>query len=447
VAREVGLRQLDARIDGDLVQEVSELRRLAGGIDPLTAEPFGRDVRRIFAVHLARNIPSRNESQLAFADGRLVARSRRVAPYRLDRDAGLVARWVDLRTTGRGSASTPAGRVEYLAVPLVADGEVQGVFVDVQFRDREAREVETTVRYAGGAGLAVLLIGSLLAWRVAERVLRPVDELTRTARAISETDLSRRIPVRGHDEISRLADTFNAMLDRLQTAFETHRRFADETGHELKTPITIIRGHIELMGDDPEEREETVAIVNDELDRMLRIVNDLLILAKAEQPGFLDVGTLDLEMLTGELLTKAQALAPRAWSIEAHGSGAFTADRQRLTQAVMQLAENAIRYTADGDRIALGSALADGSVRIWVRDEGPGVPLEEQERIFDRFRQGRSDRFSGGAGLGLSIVRAIAEAHGGTVGVRSVPGEGATFTLEIPAGGPAPPPPDDGVAP
>jgi two-component system, OmpR family, sensor kinase len=128
----------------------------------------------------------------------------------------------------------------------------------------------------------VLLLGSLLAWRLAGRVADPVTALTRTARAISETDLSRRIPVRGRDEVAQLAATFNEMLERLERAFGSQRRFLDDAGHELRTPLTIVRGHLELLEDDPVERRETVALVMDELDRMGRIVNDLLLLAKRE---------------------------------------------------------------------------------------------------------------------------------------------------------------------
>jgi signal transduction histidine kinase len=133
----------------------------------------------------------------------------------------------------------------------------------------------------------MLLVGSVLAWLLADRVLRPVKTVTESARSISGGDLSRRIPVSGHDEIGLLAQTFNDMLARLETAFETQQRFVNDAGHELRTPITIVRGHLELLEDDPEDRQATLALVMDELDRMARIVNDLLILAKWEQPDFL----------------------------------------------------------------------------------------------------------------------------------------------------------------
>lgn len=285
---------------------------------------------------------------------------------------------------------------------------------------------------AGAVGGAMLLIGSLLAWRLSDCVLVPVAAVTETARTISEGDLTERIEVRGRDEVARLAETFNDMLDRLESAFATQRRFVDDAGHELRTPITIIRGHLELLEDDPEERRETVALVLDELDRMSRIVNDLLVLARWEQPGFLEPAPLDVAGLTDDVLAKASALAERDWRMDARATGTVVADRQRLTQALVQLADNAVRHTLADTPIALGSALADGELRLWVRDEGPGIAPEEQRRVFDRFYRPGGGTRGDGAGLGLSIVAAIARAHGGRVELASAPGAGATFTIAIP---------------
>ena len=151
------------------------------------------------------------------------------------------------------------------------------------------------------------------------RVLAPLRLLTDTARSITETDLTRRIPVSGHDEIAELARTFNAMLDRLERAFASQRAFVDDASHELRTPITIVRGHLELLGDDPDERRETVALVTDELDRMSRFVDDLLLLARAERDDFLRVGEVELGALTDELLDKAARSARARWQLEARG--------------------------------------------------------------------------------------------------------------------------------
>jgi two-component system OmpR family sensor kinase len=433
VTRQLLIAGIDTRIDEALVQEVQELRRLAGGRDPTTGERFGNRVDRIFEVFLQRNLPIRNETYVTFVRGRPFERSFGEPVYRLDQDPRLVARWGAVTRTERGEVSTPAGTVEYLAVPVNAGGGTRGVFVAAIFRDLELADISPAIWGAAGVGLATLLVGSLLAWRVAEGVLRPVRLVTETAEAISTSELTRRIDIRGRDEISRLAATFNEMLDRLEEAFRVQRQFVDDAGHELRTPITIIRGHLEVADADPTERLKTTALVMDELDRMSRIVNDLLLLAKAKQPDFLDLETVDLRMLTEDLHAKATALGPREWRLEDVGRGVIVADRQRLTQAIMQLAQNATEHTAPGAEIALGSAVADGRATLWVRDSGPGIPPEDQDRIFQRFaRTGGGRRGSAGAGLGLAIVRAIAEAHHGAVELSSRSGVGATFTVVIP---------------
>jgi signal transduction histidine kinase len=170
---------------------------------------------------------------------------------------------------------------------------------------------------------------------------------------------------------------------------------------------------------------------------MSRFVDDLLLLAKAERDDFLRVSQVELGALTDELFDKARGLGARNWQLEARGDAIIVADRQRLTQALMGLAQNAVQHTVDGDPIWLGSEADAREAHLWVRDSGPGVGADDQERIFARFsRASASRRRSEGAGLGLAIVRAIAEAHGGRAAVSSRPGTGATFTVTIPLGGP-----------
>lgn len=165
---------------------------------------------------------------------------------------------------------------------------------------------------------------------------------------------------------------------------------------------------------------------------MSRIVNDLLLLAKAEQPDFLNLETVELDSLTEELYFKATALNFRDWQLEAKANGFIVADRQRLTQAIMNLAQNATQHTTEGDVVALGSAITNGNAWFWVRDTGEGIAPKDQERIFKRFARSHGHRRSEGAGLGLAIVQAIAEAHGGQVELISQPDAGSTFKVIIP---------------
>ena len=379
-------------------------------------------------------MPVRDESYLALVDGSPFLATR-AAPVRLEEDADLVERLGALTDGERGDLETAQGPVRYLAVPLsVADGESRGVFVVAQLLTRELEQIDDNTRAAAVIAAIILLTTTFIAWLLAGRLLRPVHDLTDTARTISETDLSRRIPVRGDDEIAELARTFNDMLDRLEHGFETQRAFVDDAGHELRTPITVIRGQLDVMGDDPDERREVMDVVNTELDRMSRIVEDLLLLAKAEQRDFVRLDEVELSDFTTELLVKARSLGARDWRSGACAEGTAPLDAQRVTQAVLNLARNAVEHAPAEARITLGSERVDGSVCFYVSDTGPTIDDEDAERIFERFsRGGRRVRTADGAGLGLAIVRAVAEAHGGTARWR--PGEdgGNRFELVVPA--------------
>jgi len=428
--RAVLLQSLDQDIEASLHQEREELETLADGRNPLTGERFGENVRAIFDTFLNRNVPEEGEVYITFVEGAPYRTT--PAPLRLDTVPALVDQWGSLTGGEGGRLETEAGPVHYLAVPLVYEEETRGVFVVANFSGGERSKIETALRVEAAVSGLVLLLVTLIAWFVAGRLLRPVRDLTEAAEAIGESDLTRRIPVEGDDEISRLAVTFNEMLDRLEAAFIAQRTFIDDAGHELRTPITIIRGHLDVMGDDPEERAETLAMVSDELSRMARIVDDLLVLAKAERPDFLQPEEVELADITTELLVKARALGDRTWQLDACAEGTVRADPQRLTQAMLNLARNAVEHTPTGAVIGMGSRWDGGAARMWVRDTGMGVDSAERDRIFERFARGRFGRRSEGAGLGLAIVTTIAAAHGGRVELESAPGEGATFTIVIP---------------
>ena len=287
------------------------------------------------------------------------------------------------------------------------------------------------ITYALLAALSVILIAGLASW-IAGRLLSPVRRLRDTARGITDGDLGGRLEVTGHDDLSDLQRTFNDMLDRLESAFVTQRQLLDDAGHELRTPLTILRGHLEVLdASDPDDVAATRTLLLDETDRMSRLVNDLLMLAKARRPDFVAVQPTDVETLTHGVLDRARALADRTWLLDAVARGHAQLDGQRITQALLQLADNAARHTQPGDEIGIGSRHHEGRVELWVRDTGPGVAPELRTQIFERFTRG--DHSDEGFGLGLSIVRAIAEAHGGDV-VLDDTTTGATFRLRLPTG-------------
>ena len=438
VLRTVLINRLDERINDSLAQEVAELQSLAKGSDPATGRPFRGDVGAIFDTFFRRNIASPNEAMLAIVDGRVVLQQLSPQgegpPYDISTNPDLLEIWRGIDKPKSGSAETPAGEIRYLAVPLMRKGiGTEGIFVVALFRDLERQVVDSAVRSAAQVSVITLIIGLIGFYALSGRILNRVEAVRSTAQRITERDPNQRLPVEGNDEIAQLATTFNELLDRIEESFATQRNFINDAGHELRTPITIIRGHLELMGDDPEERRETIELVTDELVRMSRMVEDLLMLTKAERPDFLNLTSVEVRELTDELNTKVRGLAHREWGVDEAGQGIIEADRQRLTQAMMQLSQNAVQHTDDGDRIWIGSRVAGGEARFWVRDTGPGISKEEQQRIFDRFARAKSRaRRSDGMGLGLAIVKAIAEGHHGHVRLLSAPDQGSTFTIIIP---------------
>jgi two-component system, OmpR family, sensor kinase len=436
ILRLVTLVELENRIDADLAQEAEELRALALGNDPETGEPFGDDAAAIFRTFLLRSIPNEHEVFIAIIDGEPVLRSSRQVALRLDLDPVAVSKWASIAGSERGEIETPAGAVDYLAVELVGS-EVKAVFVAARFSDLLRTDVERPILLASAVGGALgLVVASVLAWVLAEKMVKPVSDMTDTVRSITAGDLTNRVPVAGDDELARLAQTFNEMLDRLQDAFETQRRFLADAGHELRTPITVVRGHLELMGDDPDERESTRRLVTEELDRMGRMVEELLTLARSERPDFLDRRWVDLDEMVKTTFRKMQALGDVDWRLGPVAVGIALLDAGRIGQALLALADNAVGH--GGATITLGSEVTDGQLRLSVHDTGPGISDDDLDGLFDRFHRGRGSRGRPGSGLGLAIVRSIALAHGGDVEVESTLGEGTTFTVRVPVSMPEP---------
>lgn len=429
VLRQVLLSRIGDQVEQQLTHEVESLPALRDSGQPGSGKPF-TGAQQLLAAYLGQHAAPNDGALVTFVDGE---------PFRAEIANASHESLVDA-VTGLATATEPSsgeletarGEARYVAIPVA--GSPDGVLVAIALTSAERDQVESAVQIAIGVSLVVLLLASLFIWLAAGRAVAPLQALSRTARTINDTDLSGRIPVSGGDEIAELGLTFNNMLDRLETAFADQKDFLTDVSHELRTPITVIRGHIETLGDSPGEREEAIAVIQDELDRMSRYVDDLLLLTKAPRPDFLRLGPVDLDLYTHDLFAKARSLGDRDWRLDGTGIGILKADPHRLTQAVMNLADNAVRHTKEGDEIWLGSSLVGDEARFWVRDEGPGVDPADRERIFARYaRSGKADgRQADGAGLGLSIVRAIAEAHAGRVELDSRPGMGATFTIVLP---------------
>ncbi|MEZ5185515.1 MAG: HAMP domain-containing sensor histidine kinase [Candidatus Nanopelagicales bacterium] len=422
--------RLSDRIDTELLGEVSELRLTAEqGVDQQTGAAF-TDVRSLLGQHIDRSIPDPNETMFVMINGEVEYRSSDSPPVRIDRDPALLQQVQAVQDVTLGNLQTDAGDVRWVAVPVQAGGE-SGVFVVGIFASLEGSDLSSVMGRFATAALGALVLAAGLGWFVAGRVLSPLRHMRQTAQDIGETDLSKRIPISAGagDEVAELGRTFNDMLDRLEEAFASQREFIDDAGHELRTPLTIVQGHLELLEDDPEQRDQTLALVLDELARMNRIVHDLQTLTKANQPGFVRPGMCTLGGLLDEILVKASALGDRRWELEP-ADAEVVVDRQRITQAMLQLAHNAVRHTEPGQEIEIGGRVVGGDLQLWVGDSGPGIAPEQRVDVTARFRRGHD---SDGAGLGLALVTAIAQAHHGRLTIGDSPLGGADVRLILPA--------------
>lgn len=431
------LSRVKVQANEELQHEADKFRNFASKPDPSDGRPY-TSVQKLMTNHLQTNLPEQSETIFSIVDGKEDQRSVDDPPVRLDKDREFVARAAQVTTPQTGELDTDSGRVAYAIMPVQIEGQSETAqLVIVEFLAGEYEEAWATIWTMTGIAVVALIAAGFFGWLVAGRVLAPIRELSETASGIGENDLTRRIEVSGNDDVAHLGDTFNRMLDRLESAFDGQRQFLDDAGHELRTPITVVRGHLDVMGDDPEDRKHTLELVGDELKRMSRLVDELIMLARSERPDFLVPAEADLTDLVLESFSKASALAPRRWIIDSTPEAFGIVDEQRLTQALLQLAANSVDYTDESDTIAFGGRIAgepsDGMIELWVRDTGAGIAAEDQNRIFERFARAKRTRHGRqGTGLGLTIVDRIAKAHGGSATVSSVQGEGATFLLRLP---------------
>lgn len=435
-------QRVTARINADLATAVADVRALAeSGVDPSTNAPLASS-SEIIRTGISRIVPGRNEGIVGIVNDRVQYTSSG-APIALQDDAELLNELRPILADGDpqyATITTSITRYRVAVVPLISTVEdavqgsnsgVTGIVIGFDLRAElsEFREVFTT--YAIVAVVSLIVVG-IVGWLIAGHLLRPVRTLAETARQIGREDLSERIPVAGNDDLSHMTSAVNEMLERLDQAFAAQRELVGDVSHELRTPLTVVRGHLELM--DPDDAADTRAVqtlVLDEVARMNRVVDDLTTLASIDQPGFLHIGGVQAGQLTDEVFDKSVAFGPREWTIDARAEALVHADAQRLTQAWLQLVANAVKFSEPGSRIALASRVRDGDLMLSVQDEGVGIDGDDLGRIFDRFERA-GDRSTRGSGLGLPIVRAIAEAHGGAVAVDSEPGVGSTFTIRIP---------------
>jgi heavy metal sensor kinase len=288
----------------------------------------------------------------------------------------------------------------------------------------------------------ILMLAGLGGYFLANRALRPIDRITRTAQAISASQLDQRIGYTGpQDEVGRLATTFDNMLDRLQKAFERERRFTADASHELRTPLTALKGRLGVTLSQPRtpaEYENALRDLEQEVDRLIRLSTDLLFLARLDQRRLpWQPQALDLSDLLSAVVEQMRPLAEDKGLVlteEVPPALSILGDPDHLIRLFVNLLDNAIKYTPPGGQVVLRAGKERTGVWVAISDTGPGIPPEHLPHLFERFYRVEESRSrpSGGAGLGLAIAHEIARWHGGIIEAQSEPGHGATFTVHLP---------------
>jgi two-component system, OmpR family, sensor kinase len=439
-------RQIDQEITGDSAELAHNLMlahaHTAKGLSAaatsyIRAQPFGASSTLLFALVPGRP-PSTNRPEL-------------LSPSAPDNGETEAEQQQENRLSRRLLSTPPGfttvvlpdvGNLRLLKRSIVGPGGLRvsiGVGEPLAEVARAQRGVARAFILAGALALACALLASYL---LGSRLSRPLRRMAAVAARVDAGDLHPRIHQQGGqgDELKVLADAFNHMLDRLTDAFAGQRAFVADASHELRTPLTVIRGQLEVLasqdGPPGEEVRRVERLVQAEIARISRLVDDLLLLAKTEQTEFLRVEPIDLVPYVGELWDGMSLLASRRFELGAVPHGILRADPDRLAQALRNLVGNAIEHTgAEGGIVRMRvQPSGGGRIRFLVEDDGPGIPLDQRERIFHRFHRTdvARDRASGGTGLGLAIVRAIADAHGGSVSAGESPEQGARIALELP---------------
>ncbi len=415
---------------------VAGVLRDAPPVDP--ASPLPPDLEPLVREFLGSEFADAL-MQLLDPEGRLRSRALRPAlPLSREARANALRGAPTLETVDL----TTGEQARLLTMPVEHGGRIVDL-VQVAMPLRRTRQ--TLVRYVETL-LVLVPLGAVLSaaggWLLARRALRPVDRMSQSALKISAEDLSQRLERRGtQDEIDRLADTLNAMLGRLEAAFAEMQRFTADAAHELRTPLTALRGGIEIAlraERSPDEYRRVLASSIEEVDQLIRLAEDLLLLSRSTIGLTAARHPVDLEPLCLEALELGVRLAKGKGvnvSLGATVPAVVQGEAGALRRALVNLVDNAVKYTPAGGSVVISLERAGDRVRLVVEDAGIGIDPADTRRIFEPFVRldaGRS-RDTGGSGLGLAIARSIVLAHGGTLEVQSRPGGGSRFTIDLPA--------------
>ena len=332
----------------------------------------------------------------------------------------------------------------FVAVPLRRDARIIGaVYLGQPMRDVATVLADLRVRLLISAAIA-LALSALVGLMLARAIAQPVRELTRAAHRLAQGDFNYPLNVNSSDELGELARAFRSMSGDLQRTLQARTDLVSNVSHELRTPLTAIKGSIETLrdgaADDLTARDKFMASIEGETDRLIRLVNDLLILSRADSQALtLHRERFDLTDLARACADElaASAAAHRVDLIVEGQAAQVHADPDRIRQVLVNLLDNAIRYSSPGEAVRVSIASAPDGVTVSVQDRGPGIPAADEARVFERFYRADKararDAGAGGAGLGLSIAQTLVEAHGGGIALESREGQGTTVRFTLPA--------------
>ncbi|HLI33218.1 MAG TPA: HAMP domain-containing sensor histidine kinase [Solirubrobacteraceae bacterium] len=428
--------RLRSQIDANLRAQAAEWAQLSAHTEVSTPAGLEATARRFLKDQ--RYHASSLIFLIAVNGGRAVTNAAEVVGLEEERErrhsssAGLL-------NAAPGLSSAPvseAGNMRVLTQPITSGGRAVGALrIAAPLRPVE-QALSSLTRTFLVVGLVVLVVAVLAAVGLARLIARPLRRIARVASAVEAGDLSMRAGfVSARGEVGVLADAFDHMLAQLQRAFERQRDFVSDASHELRTPLAVIRAQAELLDQERDEqrRHEGTATLLRRLDQLDRLVGDMLLLASAEGGQLVEPHTIDLVDFFEDLRRDLPLFGERAFRLLPVG-GTLRADAERLTQVLRNLIRNAVAHTKPGGRVSVVARARDSKLEIAVSDDGPGIPPDQLELVFERFHRvdGGRSREDGGSGLGLAIARAIVEAHGGTIRAESSPSDGATIRLLLP---------------
>lgn len=418
----------------------SLLEQIDAGLQAATAQTLGQILAdEDAALHFMPQLDNQLLSD-SLSESGLGARLVSAAGEVLDGfgDYAALPAWAG-RFPGYATLATSLGTWRVYSYPLQFSGDQVSVWLQVS---QSLAETYNTLEYLSGLMLLgtpfVLFMAAGGGLFLADRALRPVERITRTAAAIDSRHLDQRIGYKGPpDEIARLAQTFDSMLERLHHAFEAERRFTADASHELRTPLTIVKGHLDVGLSRPRSAEEYQAILQTiqiENERLIRLANSLLFLARLDAaPMSTQFEPVNLNDLLAVVADQARVLADekeQQLTVTLHPLPKMHGSPDHLIRLFMNLIENAVKYTPERGRIHLHADYQPPDVVVRVMDSGPGIPTEKLPYLFERFYRG-DDHSATGAGLGLAIAASIAREHGGHIQAESTLGVGSAFTVRL----------------